>query len=270
MGVLKVRIEYEYREQALSIFTNRTQPDIAIIGGVAIENLIFNKKNTKIKTIIGDSGGRIAFYFKKYKLTPTVFTFLGDDVYLNMILKTFDKNGIPLTWGVNKNGNNHIIRIIDEKRKFFEINKVHEEINPILLEEALCNINHIFIKYEEWNSKIIDFNYIKGRKIFTDIDEFYDYENASFTTNYLFIRNLDRKNLQNITCDYYISFYEDKIIQNGLEIKIKDHENNLFFDEAISAYENVFIYYIMTKRTIEKANELALEAFNKTYKDGKI
>jgi len=267
-----LRIKYEYKEKTLSIFSQEHTHDIAVLGGIVIEHIFENINDTSdIRTEIGGRGGRLSFYLKKYKLTPTAFSFLSEDEFLNFILSTYDSNNIPLTWSPNGGKNNRKIRILNENNEYFTEYKDENEINPLYIEEYICNVDNIYFSYERWSDKLIDVLYARGKNTFVDIqlEKITGIEN--FSCNYLFISNL--KNLQGKKIDKLIS--DHIIIFNKNSIIIDDNtydfdEEGLYYEEAISAYQTVFIYYILTKRTIEKAHEFAFDNFKKTLKEGKI
>jgi hypothetical protein len=267
-----LRIKYEYKEKTLSIFSQEHSPDLAVIGGITIEH-IHNKKNglSEITTEIGGRGGRLSFYLKKYKLNPIAFSFLAEDEFLNFILNTYEVNNIPLTWSPNGKYNKRKIRILNENKNYFTNYQQDLNMNPLYIEEYICNVNSLFFSYESWMGDLIDILFGKGKKTFVDVDLSDISKRPSFSCNFLFVSNFNNKDLsllKDIACDHEIVFNRENIIIDKNEYKI-DTEG-IYYEEAISAYQTVFLYYILTKRTILKSNEFALEAYKKTLKEGKI
>ncbi|MGM0642053.1 MAG: hypothetical protein ACQESN_11600 [Thermotogota bacterium] len=267
-----MRIKYEYKEKTLSIFSQDHSPDIAVIDGIVLEH-IHEKKGDyyDIRTEIGGRGGRLSFYLKKYKLTPTAFSFLAEDEFLNFILSTYDSNNIPLTWSPSGKKNNRKIRIIDEKKEYYTNYHEFLDLNPLYIEEYICNVDNIFFSYEKWAENLIDVLYSKGKNTYVDVDTSCLSGKEQFTCNYLFISNFDNLDLKltnSLISDHKIIFMKDKIFLDDVEYSLYNQGN--YYEEAISAYQTVFLYYILTKRTIQKSHEFALETFNKVLKEGKL
>jgi hypothetical protein len=267
-----LRIKYEYKEKTLSIFSQDHSPDLAIIGGIVIEHIHEKiREKSEIKTEIGGRGGRLSFYLKKYKLNPIAFSFLAEDEFLNFILSTYEVNNIPLTWSTNGKQNKRKIRIIDENKCYTTNYYQDSNVDPIYIEEYVCNVDNLFFAYEQWMDKLIDVLFCTEKKTFVDIDLSEIKSNPSFSCNFLFVSNFENKDLsvlENTISDY-------KIIFNKKNIQINDDKYNLdlegkYYEEAISAYQTVFLYYIITKRNIKKSHEFAFDAYKKTLKEGKI
>jgi hypothetical protein len=85
------------------------------------------------------------------------------------------------------------------------------------------------------------------------------------------VSNFDKKDLsllKDVASEHEIIFNRENIIIDKNKYNI-DAEG-IYYEEAVSAYQTVFLYYILTKRTIKKSHEFALEAYKKTLKEGKL
>jgi hypothetical protein len=267
-----LRVKYEYKEKTLSIYSQEHSPDLAVIGGIVIEHIhkIVNKKS-EIVTEIGGRGGRLSFYLKKYKLNPIAFSLLAEDEFLNFILNTYELNNIPLTWSLNEKYNKRKIRILDEKKYYTTDHNQELSMNSLYIEEYICNVDYLFFSYENWMKKLIDFLFGKGKKIFVDLNLDEIKSKPNFNCNFLFVSNFDKKDLsllKDVASEHEIIFNRENIIIDKNKYNI-DAEG-IYYEEAVSAYQTVFLYYILTKRTIKKSHEFALEAYKKTLKEGKL
>jgi hypothetical protein len=267
-----LRVKYEYKEKTFSIFSQENIPDIAVIGGIIIEHIyIQNNDLSEITTEIGGRGGRLSFFLKKYKLNPIAFSFLAEDEFLNFILNTYEANNIPLTWSPNGKYNKRKIRILNENKNYFTNYSQELNMKHLYIEEYICNVDSLFFSYESWMEDLIDILFGKGKKTFVDIDLSDISQRPSFSCNFLFVSNFDKKDLsllKDVASEHEIIFNRENIIIDKNKYNI-DAEG-IYYEEAVSAYQTVFLYYILTKRTIKKSHEFALEAYKKTLKEGKL
>ncbi|BBE30451.1 hypothetical protein OSSY52_05920 [Tepiditoga spiralis] len=251
-----------FKEEFLSIFSKNNLPEIALIGGINIEHIV--GKNNNIKTIVGGRSGRLSVFLKKTGLYPEVFSFLGQDEFLNMILNYFDSQNIPITWSINPSGNNIDVRILKESKVYSDKRDENLTISPIFLDEFLNNIENIFIKVEKWNIDILDYIIYKKKNIFLDLtfDEALKFENLKNV--YCFVKNneIPKSNLK--VPNNIIIFSKNNILFKN---KIYSFKNNLFLEEAISSYQASFIYGIIKNFNLNFINELSIKSFKSAYKN---
>lgn len=253
-----------------SMFNNFNNPDISFIGGIYLEQLIKLKNNSyKINTNIGGNSGKISLNIKKLGLYPSVFTFLGKDEYLNIILSHFETHDIPITWNINPNGTTKIIRIIDENKEYIENNEFELSINPIFLDEYLSRIDNIFINVESWNIDLIDFFNYKNKNIFlyTDKKEYFELLKNNHCYELLFFNSNLNDFINEKVEDNIIIFSKNKLLFKN---QIYDLDEGLYYYEAIAAYQSIFLFNYMRNNEINTCHEKSLFYYNNVIKTGKF
>lgn len=267
---------YKYQEKTLSMATYEKIPDLAILGGIEIEHIIeINNNKTKIKTEVGGPGGRLAIYLKDhYFLTPSILSFLGNDEYMDLIIKTLNTRQISIIWAENPKGNTRKVRNLEENKEYLDSREENLKIDPDFLAEYLYNIKNIFISYNSWNEKIIELLNTKNRKVYVDVREDKISENSQFSCDFVFLvaennfKELQEKT-KNIRSDNKIILTKDVLsFQNKvLEIKINQKK---YFEEAVSAYEANFINCIIKGSTLKNAHDWASNLYIHVLECGSI
>lgn len=252
-----------FKEELLSFFSKFNLPEIALIGGINIEHIV--EKNNTIKTIVGGRSGRLAIFLKKAGLYPEVFSFLGQDEFLNIILNYFDSKNIPITWSVNPAGTNIDVRILKEGKVYSDKRDENLTISPIFLEEFLNNVENIFIKVEKWNIDILDYIIYKKKNIFLDLtfEEALRFKNLNNV--YCFVKDNEIPNLNIKVPHNTIIFSKNSILFNN---KVYLFEKKLFLEEAISSYQASFIYGTLKNLSFNFINETSIKSFESAYKNG--
>lgn len=261
-----MKLNLKFQEESIQVLENFYLPDLAVIGGIAVETIV---SSDAINTVLGGRGGRITLYLKKLGIKSNVFSFLGQDEYLNFILDTLDSNGIPITWSLNPEGNIKIVRILDKNEKYFTENKSILSVNPFFMDEFICGIKNVFIKYENWNFGFHNMFGLKDKKIYIDIKD----KEISDDMNgcYLFIETDDLKETVYKCKKYNFSdftvFSDNIIFFNGKVYEFDKCEHN-YYEEAVSSYESVFIYSNIAGYNFFDSHLLAIKGFEYTYKTG--
>jgi hypothetical protein len=266
-----LRIKYDSKEEMLAIFSNKFIPEVAIISPIVIEHIVENTgENINIKTDLGGSGFKVGYFLKTLKHYPVFFSFLGNDEYFNFIINSFDEKNIPLTWSVSPGKNPKKIRIIDENKTYFQKSSSLNSISPLFLEEFLLNIKNVIISLENWNKDIIELICYMVKNVYLNIryNDFLEIKNSS--VDYIFVdafeNNIDFNILNDINCKKIFTFTNKKIYFN--KTIIFEIIDGIYFEEAMYAFESVFLSGLLRKFSEEYSLNLALKAFKETQVNG--
>lgn len=273
-----MRTIYQYQQQTLSIITNEKNPDLGIIGGIEVEHLVDKiRDKLTIFTQVGGPGGKLALYLNDFfNLKPIILDFLSIDEYFDLILKTFQMKKIQIVWLEKPLGNKRKIRILDENKEYIDQRETELKIEPEFLIQFLHNLKNVYVCYEDWNQKILDFINFKNRKIFVHLDSEKLDDDTVFNCDYLFFIAKESTNLEgvnNLLKNFKISdniiiskdaiMFQDKI----LEVRVMHKK---YFDEAVSAFESAFISCLTKGAMLKTAQENAFGLYCHVLENGTI
>ena len=273
-----MRTIYQYQEQTLSIITKDKNPDLGIIGGIEVEHIVDKiRDNSTIVTQVGGPGGKLALYLNDFfHLKPIILDFLSIDEYFDLILKTFQMKKIQVVWLDKPLGNKRKIRILNEDKEYIDLSEKKSKIEEEFLIQFLHNLKNVYVCYEDWNQKVLDFINSKNRTIFVHLDNQKMDNDTVFYCDYLFLIAKESTNLQgvnnllknlNTTSNIIISkeaiMFQDKI----LEVRVMQKK---YFDEAVAAFEAAFISCLTKGATLKTAQENAFGLYCHVLENGSI
>lgn len=67
-----MKLNLKFQEESIQVLENFYLPDLAVIGGIAVETIV---SSDGINTVLGGRGGRITLYLKKLGIKSNVFLF---------------------------------------------------------------------------------------------------------------------------------------------------------------------------------------------------
>ncbi|KAF2956404.1 hypothetical protein [Marinitoga sp. 38H-ov] len=170
-----MRIQFQIKEKLLPIYEIEKKQDILIIGG--IEVLIKSILDIpQISLELNGIGTKLAFHLKKFGLSPVIFDFLGDDEFLDLITKQFEKKEIMLFFSRQPYGTKRVLKTFKDNninvfKDYRSIEKLDYNFTINNLSEIYNQVKSVYLILHNWDTSLTKNIKLLGKFLFLDFEE---------------------------------------------------------------------------------------------------
>lgn len=265
-----LRIQFQIKEKLLPIYEIEKKQDILIVGG--IEVLIKSILDIpQISLELNGIGTKLAVHLKRLGLFPVIFDFLGDDEFLDLITKYFEKKEIILFFARQPYGTKRVLKTFEKDavkvyKDYRSIEKIDYNITINSLSDVYNEVKSVYLILHNWNTSLARNIKLMGKFLFLDFEESIDIpEDKEIFGDFIFT-NEDINLNNNIKFLYKTTFLNDGNIKfdfsnESWTIEPFSNKRDYLF-EAKCAFKSAIINSLFDGKNIKDSLLLANIAYS--------